>query len=67
MYKDDDINMTQAKELLIRNLLTIINTPVIWGNLNSETKNKLVKIIIEYTKKSVENIIDLDFPNIKKF
>lgn len=66
MYGDYN-DIVQYKELLIRNLLTIINTPVLCGSLDSETKNKVVKIILEYTKKSVENVIDLDFPHLKSF
>ncbi len=38
-------------ELAMQNLLTIINTPVVWESLDNQTQAKLIRIVAEYTKK----------------
>ena len=52
------------KELAIQNLLTIINTSVVWESLDERTQRKLVRMVAEYTKRSVENALSQDFKNL---
>ena len=52
------------KELAMRNLLTVINTPVVWESLDYEVQRRLIRVVAEYTKKSVDNALRGDFKDI---
>ncbi len=45
-------------ELAMQNLLMIVNSPVIWSELDQDTKNKLIRVTATYAKKSVNALLE---------